>query len=51
MRFFEQRTQADIGAELGVSQIQVSRLLSRILRDLRRMLTTAGEQVGVRAAS
>lgn len=51
MRFFEQRTQADIGAELGVSQIQVSRLLTRILRDLRRMLTAQHEPVEVRAAS
>jgi len=51
MRFFEQRTQQDIGEELGVSQIQVSRLLSRILRDLRRMLTGADEKDTVRAAS
>lgn len=51
MRFFEQRTQADIGAELGVSQIQVSRLLTRILRDLRRMLTAPEQRSEVRAAS
>lgn len=51
MRFFEQRTQQDIGEELGVSQIQVSRLLTRILRDLRKMLTTPEQPAEVRAAS
>lgn len=35
MRFFEDRSQSDIGGELGVTQMQVSRLLERILRDLR----------------
>jgi RNA polymerase sigma-B factor len=35
MRFFRGMTQAEIGAELGVSQMQISRLLNRILRDLR----------------
>ena len=35
LRFFEDRTQAEIGADLGVTQMQVSRLLSRILNDLR----------------
>lgn len=35
LRFFEDRTQADIGRELGVSQMQVSRLLSRVLEQLR----------------
>jgi RNA polymerase sigma-B factor len=35
LRYFEERTQEQIGDELGVSQVQVSRLLSRILRDLR----------------
>ena len=35
MRYFRGMTQAEIGAELGVSQMQVSRLLPRILRDLR----------------
>jgi RNA polymerase sigma-B factor len=38
MRFFEDRTQAEIGAHLGITQMQVSRLQSRILRDLRRHL-------------
>ncbi|MEV6283878.1 sigma-70 family RNA polymerase sigma factor [Kribbella sp. NPDC051770] len=35
LRFIENRKQADIGTELGISQMQVSRLLSRILADLR----------------
>ena len=35
LRYFEERSQEQIGQELGVSQVQVSRLLSRILRDLR----------------
>ena len=34
--FFQERTQAEVGAELGVTQAQVSRLLSRIIADLRR---------------
>jgi len=35
MRFFRNMSQAEIGAELGVSQMQVSRLLSQILGRLR----------------
>lgn len=35
MRFFEDRTQEEIGMDLGVTQMQVSRLLARILRQLR----------------
>jgi RNA polymerase sigma-B factor len=35
LRFFEDRSQKDIGEKLGVTQMQVSRLLDRILRDLR----------------
>jgi RNA polymerase sigma-B factor len=35
MRFFRGMTQSEIGEELGVSQMQVSRLLSRIARQLR----------------
>ncbi|WP_199701964.1 sigma-70 family RNA polymerase sigma factor [Jiangella rhizosphaerae] len=35
LRFFCGRTQEEIGAELGVTQMQVSRLLARIMRQLR----------------
>lgn len=39
MRFYEDRTQAEIAAELGVTQAQVSRLLARIMASLRGRLT------------
>ena len=35
LRFVDERTQSELGAQLGVSQMQVSRLLSYILRRLR----------------
>ncbi|WP_157682670.1 SigB/SigF/SigG family RNA polymerase sigma factor [Nocardioides scoriae] len=38
MRFFAQCTQREIAANIGVTQMQVSRMLTRILRDLRRQL-------------
>ena len=41
MRFFDERTQQEIGEELGVTQTQVSRMLTRVLSDLR------GSLVGV----
>jgi len=42
LRFFHGWTQAEIASDIGVTQMQVSRLLSRILSDLRRDL---GEDV------
>ncbi|WP_374701518.1 RNA polymerase sigma factor SigF [Streptomyces maremycinicus] len=35
MRFVEERTQAEIGKELGISQMHVSRLISRMVQRLR----------------
>lgn len=43
LRFFEEATQQEIADEIGVTQMQVSRLIARIMRDLRRDLT--GEPV------
>ena len=49
LRFFEERSQQEIGAELGVSQMQVSRLLRRIFAVLREELT--GEPSAAGSAS
>jgi RNA polymerase sigma-B factor len=38
MRFFEDKTQSEIGAEIGISQMHVSRLLSATLVKLRRQM-------------
>ncbi|MFE6130444.1 sigma-70 family RNA polymerase sigma factor, partial [Streptomyces sp. NPDC056437] len=40
MRFGQEMTQADIGNELGISQMHVSRLLTRILAKLRAGMLT-----------
>lgn len=42
MRFFGQRTQQEIADEIGVTQMQVSRLLSRIFKDLREDVESRG---------
>ena len=38
LRFFKNKTQSEIASEIGVSQMHVSRLLSRTLAQLRRSL-------------
>ena len=38
LRFFEQRSQSEIAAEIGTSQMQVSRLLSRLVLKLRTII-------------
>jgi RNA polymerase sigma-B factor len=43
LRYFEQRSQSDIAHELGISQMQVSRLLARLLLKLRSMIGTPAE--------
>jgi RNA polymerase sigma-B factor len=35
LRFFEQRSQSEIADEIGTSQMQVSRLLSRLMVKMR----------------
>lgn len=40
MRFGQDMTQAQIGEHLGISQMHVSRLLNRILTQLRRNMLT-----------
>ena len=40
LRFFEERSQSEIAAAIGTSQMQVSRLLARVLRKLRGIIGT-----------
>ncbi|MFD3539024.1 SigB/SigF/SigG family RNA polymerase sigma factor [Streptomyces sp. NPDC058662] len=51
MRFGEELTQAQIGAALGISQMQVSRLLTRLLGHLRASMLADPGPDGVRAAA
>ena len=44
LRYFADKTQTEIGAELGISQVQVSRMEKRILRELREKVS--GEEPG-----
>ncbi len=48
LRFVEGLTQREIGERLGVTQMQVSRLLTRILADLRLGLEAGSATTGVR---
>jgi RNA polymerase sigma-B factor len=50
MRFYGNMTQDQIAAELGISQIHVSRLLSRALAYLREQLTDTARQEPAGAA-
>ena len=43
MRYWERRSQADIAARIGTSQMQISRLLHRTLTRLREELTSDPE--------
>lgn len=42
LRFVEDKTQAEIGEVVGVTQMQVSRILTKVLRTLREQLSEAG---------
>lgn len=44
MRFYEDRSQQQIADAVGITQAQVSRLLQRILTDMRKELDCEGEQ-------
>ena len=47
LRFVEGRTQSEIGEELGVSQMHVSRLLARTLEKMRERALAAGADIDV----
>jgi RNA polymerase sigma-B factor len=50
LRFFEERTQSEIAADIGVTQMQVSRLLTRILATLQVLLAPQLVSVALQAA-
>ncbi len=50
MRFFEERSQSDIAAVLGTNQMQVSRLLARLMTKLRRLIGSLDEASALTAA-
>ncbi|GAA1808014.1 hypothetical protein GCM10009795_061490 [Nocardioides hankookensis] len=47
LRFVEGRTQSEIGAEIGVTQMQVSRILAKLLATMRERAGVAGERIEV----
>jgi RNA polymerase sigma-B factor len=44
LRFIEERTQQEIAADIGVTQMQVSRILTRILHRLEELLDDLREE-------
>ena len=44
LRFFDDRTQREIAEEIGVTQTQVSRVLTRIMSELRETVEEPGDQ-------
>lgn len=38
MRYFQEKTQAEVGKELGISQVQVSRMEKKIMSHMRRQI-------------
>jgi RNA polymerase sigma-B factor len=51
LRFFGGQTQSEIGAQLGISQMHISRLLSRTLSQLRRQLAADRPPTGADRAT
>jgi RNA polymerase sigma-B factor len=51
LRFFEGLTQSEVGAQIGVTQMQVSRIQSRILAAMRAALGDLGDASGSQVAS
>ena len=39
LRYFRDRTQSEVAEELGVSQVQISRLESKILKEIGKQLS------------